>query len=168
MSTGILTAGSGQPWENELVAALGKPGASLAVIRRCVDVAELLSVAGTGQAAVVLIAADLRRLSSDAIQRLTSAGVAVVGVYLAADQRAKLRLERMGVPAVVADDAGAEALGKLPELPSWSIPSMGHGRRRECPIRGRRCRPAASISIRRIRSRPTGWTPQNRRVDPAG
>ncbi|MGI8415339.1 MAG: AAA family ATPase, partial [Nakamurella sp.] len=110
MSTGILTAGSGQPWENELVAALGKPGASLAVVRRCVDVAELLSVAGTGQAAVVLIAADLRRLSSDAIQRLTSAGVAVVGVYPAADQRAKLRLERMGVPSVVADDAGAEAL----------------------------------------------------------
>ncbi|MGI8417382.1 MAG: AAA family ATPase [Nakamurella sp.] len=110
MSTGILTAGSGQPWENELVAALGKPGASLAVVRRCVDVAELLSVAGTGQAAVVLIAADLRRLSSDAIQRLTSTGVAVVGVYPAADQRAKLRLERMGVPSVVADDAGAEAL----------------------------------------------------------
>ncbi|MDQ6659229.1 MAG: chromosome partitioning protein [Actinomycetota bacterium] len=110
MTPGLLTAGSGQPWENELVAALGKPGASLAVIRRCVDITELLSVAGTGQAAVVLIAADLRRLSSDAIQRLTSTGVAVVGVYPAADQRAKLRLERMGVLAVVAADAGAEAL----------------------------------------------------------
>lgn len=110
MSTGVLTAGSGQPWENELVAALGRPGASLVVVRRCVDVGELLSVASTGQAAVVLIAADLRRLSSDAIQRLTSAGVAVVGVYPAADQRAKLRLERMGVPSVVADDAGPEAL----------------------------------------------------------
>jgi len=110
MTSGVLTAGSGQPWENELVAALGRPGAALTVVRRCVDVGELLAVAGTGQAAVVVIAAGLRRLTSDAIQRLTSAGVAVVGVYPAADDRSRSRLERMGVPTVVADDAGAEAL----------------------------------------------------------
>ncbi|WP_029138764.1 AAA family ATPase [Nakamurella lactea] len=110
MTGGVATAGSGHDWENELVSALGRPGASLSVVRRCVDVADLLAVAGTGQAAVVVVAADLRRLTSDAVQRLATAGVAVVGVYSADDQRARVRLERIGVTTVVADDAGPEAL----------------------------------------------------------
>lgn len=110
MTGGVATAGSGHDWENELVAALGRPGAPFEVVRRCVDVADLLAVAGTGQAAVVVVAADLRRLTSDAVQRLRTAGVAVVGVFPADDQRARTRLERIGVPTVVADDAGAQAL----------------------------------------------------------
>ena len=50
MADGILTAGGGHQWENELVGAVSSPGSTLAVIRRCVDVAEVLAVAGTGQA----------------------------------------------------------------------------------------------------------------------
>lgn len=111
--SGVLTAGSGRPWENELVAELSRPGAPLAVIRRCVDVSELLAVASTGQAAVAVVSADLRRLSSDTVGRLVAAGVSVVGVYPAGDERARVRLERMGVPAAVADDVGALAITDL-------------------------------------------------------
>lgn len=113
MSRGLLTAGSGQGWENELVAALDRPGAPLTVLRRCVDIADVLALAGTGQVAVAVLAADLRRLDSEAVQRLRTAGVAVLGVHGAADDRARIRLERIGVDAVAADDAGSAALVEL-------------------------------------------------------
>ena len=54
MTAGLLTAGSGQSWENDLVAALDKPSAGMSVTGRCVDVAGLLALAGTGQAAVAI------------------------------------------------------------------------------------------------------------------
>ncbi len=107
MTGGVLTAGGGHGWENDLVAELGRPGSAMHVVRRCVDVADLLAVAGTGQVAVVVVAADLRRLDSEAVQRLRSARVAVVGVHPAADHRAAGRLERIGVSTAVPDDVGA-------------------------------------------------------------
>ena len=110
MSTGVLTAGNGQSWENDLVAALGRPGAPMTVARRCVDIADVLANATTGQASVVVLSADLRRLDSAAVQRLAAAGVAVVGVYPAGEDRVRERLERIGISHLLADDAGASAL----------------------------------------------------------
>lgn len=108
--SGVLTAGNGQTWENDLVAALDRPGTGLTVVRRCVDIADVLAVAATGQVSVVLVSAGLRRLDMDAVQRLVAAGVAVVAICPAGDQRAAERLERIGVSATVFDDAGAAAL----------------------------------------------------------
>ena len=110
MSTGLLTAGSGQSWENDLVAALDRPGAAMTVLRRCVDIGDVLAMATTGQAAVAVISADLRRLDTEAVTRLHAAGVAVVGVHSGTDARAGARLERIGITALVADDAGIDVV----------------------------------------------------------
>ncbi|HEY5881201.1 MAG TPA: chromosome partitioning protein [Nakamurella sp.] len=110
MSQGLLTAGSGQGWENELVAALDRPGSPMTVLRRCVDIGDVLAVATTGQAAVAVVSADLRRLDTEVVTRLRSSGVAVVGVHPAADENARTRLLRIGISALVADDAGVDAL----------------------------------------------------------
>ncbi|HEY7811978.1 MAG TPA: chromosome partitioning protein, partial [Nakamurella sp.] len=110
MSQGLLTAGSGQGWENELVAALDRPGSPMTVLRRCVDIGDVLAVATTGQAAVAVVSADLRRLDTEAVTRLRSSGVAVVGVHPVADDIARVRLLRIGISALVADDAGVDAL----------------------------------------------------------
>ncbi len=110
MSKGLLTAGSGQSWENELVAALDRPGSPMTVLRRCVDIADVLALATTGQACVAVVSADLRRLDTEAVSRLQSSGVAVVGVHPAADENARLRLVRMGITALVPDDAGVDAV----------------------------------------------------------
>ena len=110
MVTGLLTAGSGQNWENDLVAALDRPGSSMTVLRRCVDIGDMLAVATTGQASVAIVSADLRRLDTEAVARLQVSGVAVVGVCPAVDQRSRDRLERIGITAVVADDAGTDAM----------------------------------------------------------
>ncbi|MBM9476998.1 chromosome partitioning protein [Nakamurella flavida] len=89
---------------------LDRPGAPMSVVRRCVDVADVLAHAATGRASVAVVAADLRRLDTDAIHRLTVAGLAVVGVHPAADDRARTRLERIGISVVVPDEAGSTAL----------------------------------------------------------
>jgi MinD-like ATPase involved in chromosome partitioning or flagellar assembly len=110
VSQGLLTAGSGQGWENELVAALDRPGSPMTVLRRCVDIGDVLAVATTGQAAVAVVSADLRRLDTDAVTRLRTSGVAVVGVHPADDENARARLRRIGISALVAADAGVDAL----------------------------------------------------------
>ncbi len=110
MSTGLLTAGNGQSWETDLVAALDRPGAGMTVVRRCVDIADVLAAATTGEAQVAVLSADLRRLDSEAVQRLVAAGVGIVGIHPAADLRARTRLERIGVEVLVADDTGPAAL----------------------------------------------------------
>src|ERR1700712_5481655 len=110
MNPGLLTAGNGKGWENDLVAALDRPGAPMTVIRRCVDVADVLTAATTGQASVVVLSAELRRLDTDAVQRLGASGVAIVGVYPAGDEHMVGRWERIGLTHLLADDAGAPAL----------------------------------------------------------
>ena len=110
MNPGLLTAGNGKGWENDLVAALDRPGAAMTVIRRCVDIADVLAVATTGQASVVVLSAELRRLDTDAVQRLGASGVAIVGVYPAGDERMVGRWERIGLTHLLADDVGAPAL----------------------------------------------------------
>ena len=127
MSTGLLTAGSGQGWENDLVAALDRPGSSMTVVRRCVDIGDVLALAATGQAAVAIVSADLRRLDTEAVTRLRAAGVAVVGVHPAGDQRARTRLERIGITVVLPDDAGTDAVltavrTALNDLTTWREP----------------------------------------------
>ena len=50
------------------------------VVRRCVDLADLLAAASAGTARAVILSADLRRLDRDALARLATAGVAVIGL----------------------------------------------------------------------------------------
>ncbi len=110
MSRGVLTAGGGHAWEPEVVAALDRPGMPLSVVRRCADIADVLAFASTGQAAACLLAADLRRLDSESVQQLAAFGVLVVAVHGSDDDRAPTRLDRIGVAAMVADEAGSAAL----------------------------------------------------------
>ena len=124
---GVLTAGSGQQWESDLVASLERPGSPLTVIRRCADMTEVLASAATGRARALVVDGTLRRLDTDAVQRLQTSGVAVVGVHAAGDQRARQRLEMLGINALVADDAGPAVLLErsrqaIVDLEHWAAP----------------------------------------------
>jgi len=69
MRVPVLTAVSDAVWEAELVAALERGDLGVAVVRRCVDLADLLATATTGSARAVVLSADLRRLDRDALTR---------------------------------------------------------------------------------------------------
>src|SRR3954463_5714973 len=97
MALQVFTAVTGAAWESELVGALDRADHGVTVVRRCVDVAELLAAAATGTGQAALLSAELRRLDVDAVARLDAAGVAVVGLVEPGDERAAARLRQLGV-----------------------------------------------------------------------
>jgi Flp pilus assembly CpaE family ATPase len=113
MSLAVLTAVQGAAWEADLVAALGRADHGLTVVRRCVDLAELLSAAAAGMARAALLSADLPRLDRDAVIRLAAAGVAVVGLVDRGGTQAEGRLRQLGVVSVISADAGVARISAV-------------------------------------------------------
>jgi MinD-like ATPase involved in chromosome partitioning or flagellar assembly len=104
MSLPVLTAVADPAWESGLVTELGSDDA-VRVVRRCVDLADLLSAATAGVGRVVILSGRLRRLDREALSRLAAAGVAVVGLVAADDSDGEERLRRLGVAHIVAPGA---------------------------------------------------------------
>ena len=124
MALQVFTAVTGAAWESELVGALDRADHGVTVVRRCVDVSELLAAAATGTGQAALLSAELRRLDGDAIARLDAAGVAVVGLVEPGDDRAAERLRQLGVHRVLPADAEPEAIVQaLREAVAGSTPS---------------------------------------------
>lgn len=112
MALQVFTAVTGAAWESALVGALDRSDHGVTVVRRCVDVAELLAAAATGTGQAALLSAELRRLDGDAVARLAAAGVAVVGLVEPGDDRAAERLRQLGVPHVLPADAEPEVIAR--------------------------------------------------------
>ena len=110
MGLPVLTAVTGATWEAELVGELDRADHGVTVVRRCVDLAELLAAAAAGTARAALLSAELRRLDRDAVTRLSAAGIAVVGLFDPGDQVAQNRLRELGVAQVLPADAGADLI----------------------------------------------------------
>jgi MinD-like ATPase involved in chromosome partitioning or flagellar assembly len=105
MALQVFTAVTGAAWESELVGALDRDDHGVTVVRRCVDVSELLAAAATGTGQAALLSAERRRLDAVAVARLQAAGVALVGLVEPGDDRAAERLRRLGVATVLPADA---------------------------------------------------------------
>jgi MinD-like ATPase involved in chromosome partitioning or flagellar assembly len=126
MALQVFTAVTGAAWESELVGALDRADHGVSVVRRCVDVSELLAVAATGTGQAALLSAELRRLDADAVARLEASGVAVVGLVEPGDDAAAARLRQLGVHQVLPADASPEEIARaLRAAVAGSFPS-GH------------------------------------------
>ena len=100
----VVTAVTDARWEAELVQAFDRDELGIAVVRRCVDLAELLAAASSGTARAALLSADLRRLDRDALARLAVTGLAVVGLVPPGDEPSERRLRQLGVLHVLPAD----------------------------------------------------------------
>jgi len=110
VSIAVVTAADGAAWEAVLLADPGLRAADVIdIVRRCVDVVELLAVAASGQATAALVDARLRRLDSDAVDRLLAAGVAVVGVAGGEADSELLREAGVGFSVMAGSDASVFA-----------------------------------------------------------
>lgn len=141
----VLMVASGAVWESAALSAIGeRPG--LVLIRRCVDVTDLLAQAATGQAQVAVVSIDAPGLDNAAVERLREEGVEVVVV--AADPAAEHvrdRVGRIGVGFTVGQaqiahlpDAVIAAGSTRPteDVPTRSGPAMGPGRGWACAVWG--------------------------------
>jgi MinD-like ATPase involved in chromosome partitioning or flagellar assembly len=112
MALQVFTAVTGASWESTLVGALDRADHGVIVVRRCVDVSDLLAAAATGTGQAALLSAELRRLDGDAVARLAAAGVAVVGLVDPGDERAAERLRQLGVARVLPADTEPELIAE--------------------------------------------------------
>jgi MinD-like ATPase involved in chromosome partitioning or flagellar assembly len=101
----VLTAVTDAVREAELVAALRDEELGLTVVRRCVDLPDLLAVVAAATARAVVVSADLRRLDSDALSRLAVARVAVVALVDPGADDVERRMRQLGVRHLVPSDA---------------------------------------------------------------
>ena len=110
MATGILVAVGAVQFEARLLQAADEAG--LHVVRRCVDVADLLAMAATGSAAVAVVSAQLRGLDSQVVDRLHRDDVRLLGVTVEDTSADEALLRSLGISAVV-DAAQLATLGEL-------------------------------------------------------
>ncbi|MDX6201784.1 MAG: hypothetical protein QOJ83_1284 [Frankiales bacterium] len=106
----VITAVVDARWEAGLVSAFEHSEHNISVVRRCVDLADLLATAATGTARAALLSADLRRLDRDALARLAAGHIAVVGLVPPGDENADRRLRQLGVRFVLAADAAPSVI----------------------------------------------------------
>ena len=109
----VLVLAAGAAWESPALTLLADRG-DVVVLKRCVDVPDLLATAAAGQADVAVVAIDAPGLDRSAVDHLRGHGVRPVAVLPAgADlDAAALRATRIGVRALVGDDE-LPALGDL-------------------------------------------------------
>ena len=101
----VLVAASGAAWEAAALERLRAAEPAVLLLKRCVDLSDLLVSASTGQARAALVSADLPGLDADSVAGLRKAGVGVVmvaGVEQLADG-VGVRADRLGVGRLVAD-----------------------------------------------------------------
>ena len=117
----VLVLAAGAPWESRALTRLSVRD-DVVVLKRSVDVGDLLATAAAGQADVALVSLDAPGLDRDAIDHLRGHGVRPVAVLPAGPDRdpVSLRAHRIGVRAVVAADeldvlADVVAAGEEPE-----------------------------------------------------
>jgi Flp pilus assembly CpaE family ATPase len=109
MTIAVVSAADGAPWEAALLGELGRDNGAegITVVRRCVDLVELLAVAGSGQARAALVDAHVRRLDADAVDRLAASAVAVIGVIAPGAETDIERLQDAGIRFFVPANAVA-------------------------------------------------------------
>lgn len=125
----LLAAGQA-PWESPLVRdALQTEGIALA--RRCVDVADAVATAASGEVQVALLSMDLPGLDTDVVARIGETGVHPIGI-VSGEEGEDARAVALGMRAVIGvDDLGGLA-GVVADLEQGAAgpdrAAVAHGR----------------------------------------
>ncbi len=125
----VLVVASGAAWESPALGILGaQPG--IVVLKRCVDVDDLLATASAGQADVAVLGLDAPGLDVAAVDHLRGHRVRPVAVIASeAIEGGRVRASRIGIAELVADDAletlpdAVTTADRAPIRPGSEVPS---------------------------------------------
>ena len=109
----VLVVASGATWESAALRVLGDE-AEVVVLKRCVDVDDLMASATAGQAQVAVVSLDAPGLDASAIEHLRRHRVRPVAVVAgggAEVDQGRVRAHRIGITSLVAE-TGLEGLGR--------------------------------------------------------
>jgi len=98
----VLLLAGGAGWETQALAALNGRR-DLVVLKRCVDVDDLLATAASGQADTAVIALEAPGFDLLAVDHLQVHGVRAIAVVSSPGEEGAVRAARIGVRATVAD-----------------------------------------------------------------
>ena len=96
---GVLLAAGGATWEAERCRSSSDAG--VVVLKRCVDLHDLMASATSGQAEVAVVSADVQGLDADAVMHLLRYDVRTVAVIDSVEQHSSEQAERLGRLGVV-------------------------------------------------------------------
>jgi MinD-like ATPase involved in chromosome partitioning or flagellar assembly len=127
----VLLLAAGADWETRAL-GLFSGRRDLVVLKRCVDVDDLLATASVGQADTAVVALEAPGLDLAAVDRLRASGVRSIAVAPGDLEQARVRATRIGLRAVL----GADEVAELPDaiiatepdpLPEAPEPPAGPG-----------------------------------------
>ncbi len=150
MTLSVLTAVSHR-WEAPLASSL-EQASGARVIRRCADLADLLSAGVSGLAEAAIVSADLRGLDRSALAELDEHQVRILGVYPPGDEAAELHLRQLGLQHVIAVDAAPAELDAVLDVVASAPMSAGDAAEEPAggPGQGGRATSGADESPRRL------------------
>lgn len=117
MKVPVLVAAGGASWETRALDAIADAGNRLVLLKRCLDLSDLLASAATGAAAVAVVDGNVIGLDADVVRALKRDGISVVVVHDALDGD---RLARLGVDHQVE----ADSLGRLADVLEGAAPRL--------------------------------------------
>lgn len=129
---GVLLAAGASSWEPAALDALSA-GSHAVLVKRCLDLPDLLASAATGTAQVAVVSDELRGLDADSLDRLARQGIRTVAVVSAvpAGRRdaeehlsSRARLLRMGAAAVIDEGAVAALAQHVHETAQQQVPAQ--------------------------------------------
>ncbi|UDY22824.1 hypothetical protein [Nocardioides sp. Kera G14] len=113
----VLVVAAGAMWESDALALLDR-SPELVLLKRCVDVDDLLGTIAAGQAEIALVGIDTPGLDSDAAARAADAGVRLVAVLPQGHEAAASRASQIGIALTVEDSDLAQLPRLLAERPA--------------------------------------------------
>ena len=127
MKVPVLLAASGAAWEATALKVIEDAGPRLVLLKRCLDLSDLLASATSGSASVALIGSGVLGLDTDTVSTLKRHGLSVVVVRDGADHD---RIARLGVDNQV-DITGLDGLppvleGAAPRVVAVEEPARLH------------------------------------------
>lgn len=123
--TVAIAAGTDR-WESRALETVASSPSRLTLVKRCLDLSDLLAVAATGTLRVVLLSATLDGLDTDSVERLRRAGVrSTVVVPAGASDAERKRLRRLGVTRQVDEADLARLVALLEETAAAELEPPG-------------------------------------------